>query len=77
MDAKPFGVARCTHKLSYKNDGRFTISFKVGTHNQIGSVILEMDAETAADYETGKEYILTFEPVIHSEGKFNVPNSPK
>lgn len=66
MDAKPFEVARVTHKVSYKNEGHFVVQFKVGKREQIGSVVLEMDTETAEEFKQGDEFVLYLERVVKS-----------
>ena len=68
MDAKAFGVARITNRVSYKNEGAFCIQFKVGKREQLGSIVLEMDAETSEEFKAGEEFILYLEKVVHSDG---------
>ena len=62
MEGKPVGVAKCISKNALHE--RFILSFKTGTRDRGGSIVMQMETDPADYFEVGEEYVLSFEHVV-------------
>ena len=62
---KAIGVVRCTSKTEFKE--RFIISFRTTREGWAGSMVLQMDADVAEYFNSGEEYVVSFERTMHSD----------
>lgn len=59
---EPLGVIRVTCKNTFKD--RYVVSFKYGDAKHVGSMVLELTADVAEQFNQGDEFVMSLERVV-------------